>query len=326
MFLIGKEEVVTVYLDIVFAENVLMNYIILFSCVVIFKLKPNKIRLFASSTIGAIYTIIMYLNIIPLYSNFFMKFILSVVMVYVAFYPHTVKKLCKEIVVFYLSSFVFGGCVFALMYFIKPQMVQIRSGVFVGTYPIKIALIGGILAFVIIQLGFKFVKNKLTKKDMIYKLEIKLFEKMEVVNALLDTGNLLKEPITGMPVVIVEKEALKNIIPVEILNNTEKVIGGDVSELNETNTINEHGENLLRYISRFRMIPFSSVGKQNGLLLGIKCDSVKLVLDEVDETTENVIIGIYDKSFTKNGLYSAIFGMDIIEGSTVNENVSNIKV
>ncbi len=154
---------------------------------------------------------------------------------------------------------------------------------------------------------------------MIYTLELSLFEKKVQIDALLDTGNFLREPITGVPVVIVEKEALSQLIPNEIIINSNKIIGGDTSEIDVS------GE-FAKYISRFRIIPFSSVGKQNGLLLGIKIDSIKVILDDAVETTKNIIIGIYDKSFTKNKLYSAIFGLDILEGSSNNEDVSNIKI
>lgn len=309
----------TIYLDIVFIENVLMNYIILFACVVLLKVKPHKIRLILSSCIGAIYTIIMYLNIVPIYSNFIMKFVLSIVIVYVALKPRKIKVLLKQLTIFYLTSFVFGGCVFALMYFLKPQLVQIRNGSFVGTYPIKVAIVGGSIAFVLIQISFKLIKTKISKNDIIYKTKIHLFQDEIELCALLDTGNLLKEPITGLPVMIVEKEKMKNILPKEILNNIDVIIGGDTSELN-------YNENLIKYISRFRMIPFSSVGKQNGLLLGIRVDSVDIITNETTEQVQNVIIGVYEQSFTKNGAYSAIFGLDMLEGGNVNENVSSVKV
>jgi stage II sporulation protein GA (sporulation sigma-E factor processing peptidase) len=314
-----KRQNMTIYLDIVFIENVLMNYIILFACVVLLKVKPHKIRLILSSCIGAIYTIIMYLNIVPIYSNFIMKFVLSIVIVYVALKPRKIKVLLKQLTIFYLTSFVFGGCVFALMYFLKPQLVQIRNGSFVGTYPIKVAIVGGSIAFVLIQISFKLIKTKISKNDIIYKTKIHLFQDEIELCALLDTGNLLKEPITGLPVMIVEKEKMKNILPKEILNNIDVIIGGDTSELN-------YNENLIKYISRFRMIPFSSVGKQNGLLLGIRVDSVDIITNETTEQVQNVIIGVYEQSFTKNGAYSAIFGLDMLEGGNVNENVSSVKV
>ena len=296
----------TVYLDIVFLENILMNYIIVFATGVVIKNECKKLRLLIASVIGAIYTIVMYLEIIPIYSNFIMKFILSIVITYIAFNQKYIKKLIKNLIIFYLVSFVFGGCVFALMYFLKPQMAQIRNGVFVGAYPLKIALVGGIISFIIIQISFKLVKSKLSKKDMIYDIEVTLDNKSAKIKALLDTGNLLKDPITGYPVIVVEKASLRKIIPSNILNNSEKIIGGDISELICDSEFS-------KTISRFRVIPFSSLGKQNGLLLGIKPDSVNIKLDEKTEKLNNVIVGIYDKSFTKNGAYTAIFGIDMLE-------------
>ena len=309
----------TVYLDVVFLENVLMNYIIIFATGVVLKDECKKWRIFAGSLVGAVYTIVMYLNIIPIYSNFFMKLLLSIVIVYVAFKPRSVKRLIKDLVVFYLVSFVFGGCVFALMYFLKPQMAQIRNGVFVGAYPLKVAIIGGIVAFIFLQISFKIVKTKISKKDMIYTVEVNLNGKSTQVKALLDTGNLLKDPITSLPVVVIEQKSLSSVIPENVLNNIDKILGGDIDELTKDKEFS-------KTISRFRMIPFSSLGKQNGLLLGIKADNVNIISDEKTKIINNAIIGIYDKSFTKNGAYTAIFGLDMLEGGNQNECIANIKV
>lgn len=309
----------TVYLDVVFLENVLMNYIIIFATGVVLKDECKKWRIFAGSLVGAVYTIVMYLNIIPIYSNFFMKLLLSIVIVYVAFKPRSVKRLIKDLVIFYLVSFVFGGCVFALMYFLKPQMAQIRNGVFVGAYPLKVAIIGGIVAFIFLQISFKIVKTKISKKDMIYTVEVNLNGKLIQVKALLDTGNLLKDPITSLPVVVIEQKSLSSVIPEKVLNNIDKILGGDIDELTKDKEFS-------KTISRFRIIPFSSLGKQNGLLLGIKADNVNIISDEKTEIINNAIIGIYDKSFTKNGAYTAIFGLDMLEGGNQNECIANIKV
>ena len=304
----------TIYLDIVFLENVLMNYIIIFATGVVIKDECKKWRIFFASVLGAIYTVVMYLNIIPIYSSFIMKIVLSVVIVYVAFKVKSFKKLVKNLVIFYLVSFVFGGCVFALMYFLQPQLAQIRHGVFVGAYPIKVALVGGLVSFAVLQVSFRIVKTKLSKKDMIYDVQLIIGEKNVKVKALLDTGNLLKDPITRFPVIVVENKSLNGAIPEKILNNLDKILGGDIDDLTKDEKFSET-------ISRFRMIPFSSLGKQNGLLLGIKADSVNIILDEKMDKVNNAIIGIYDKSFTKNGAYTAIFGLDMLEHEgTISQN------
>ena len=127
---------------------------------------------------------------------------------------------------------------------------------------------------------------------------------------MLDTGNLLRDPISKTPVIIVEKEKLYSIIPAELLDNIEKIIGGE--ELLFDN----------KYFSRLKILPFSSMGKQNGLMLGIKVDKIIIEKEEIEER-ENIIIGI---SMQKLGnSYSALFGLDLLEGSKSDELITIIK-
>lgn len=293
----------TVYIDIILLENLCMNYIILFATAYIMKIKISHIRIIASSSIGAVYSIMLYMQILPIYSSIFMKIILSVAMVYISYAPKTVKIAIKQLIIFYLISFAFGGCAFALLYFVKPQDIFIKNGVYIGTYPLKIALLGGIVGFIITYIAFKIIKNKATKEEMIYKLKIKINDKTVEVNALLDTGNKLKDPITLVPVIVIEKQKLYNFLPEEILENIDKIIGGDSDKLIEEN---------IKYMSKFRVIPYNSIGKQNGLMLGFKADEVKIIIDEEERTIKNTIIGIFNQSFN-NQTYSALISLEIIE-------------
>ena len=121
---------------------------------------------------------------------------------------------------------------------------------------------------------------------------------------MIDTGNMLKEPITNTPVVVVEHTLLYECIPKEILNNLENIIGGDFEK------VPEHIKE--KYISRLKLIPFSSLGKQNGMLLGIKPQYIKIMKEEDEQINKNVIIGIYNKSLTKKGEYRALMGIELI--------------
>ena len=151
----------TIYVDVVLIENLLMNYIILFATGVILKIKINHIRLVLASLVGAIYTIIAYISNLRIYSNFFLKLILSVVIIYIAFNPKSVKKLCKFTLIFYLTSFVFGGAAFALIYIVKPQEILRNNGLVLNSNSLKVIFISAIVAFMIITIGFKVVKNKM---------------------------------------------------------------------------------------------------------------------------------------------------------------------
>mgnify|MGYP004474230763 FL=1 len=287
-----------------------MNAIILYASAIILKIKPKTIRVILASAIGSIYAIITYVTELPIYTSIISKAVLSIMMVYVGFNPQSIKKLFKQVFIFYLTSFVFGGVALYLIYVIKPQNALIRNGMFVGDYVLKVIFLGAIVAFVIIKIAIKIIKTKINSKDMYCNIKIKINEQMVSTKAMIDTGNLAKEPITNTPVVIVESSLLYDILPKEILNNLDMILGGDLSKIPE--------EIQNQYISKLRCIPFSSLGKQNGMLLGIKADEIEVEKEEDKKITKNVIIGIYDKSLTKRGEYRALVGLDLIWKSIYN--------
>ena len=294
----------TIYVDVVLIENLIMNYIILLATRLILKIKIKHIRLMLGGLLGAIYSIVAYTGILKIYSSFILKIILSIIIVYIAYNPQSVKKLCKELLFFYLTSFVFGGAAFALIYIVKPQDILMKNGLFLGTYPLKTVILAAIVAFVVVITAFTIIKSKFTKKDMICEIEVKLNSKIIKTEALIDTGNMLKEPITNTPVVVIEHTLLYDSMPKEILNHLEDIIGGDFEK------IPEEIKNV--YISKLKLIPFSSLGKQNGMLIGIKPEYLKIIKEEQINVKENVILGIYDKSLTKKGEYRALMGMEFV--------------
>ncbi len=297
----------TIYIDIVFLENIIMNFIIILASGLIIKTKINHLRILLASLIGAIYTVVAYISKIEIYSNIILKFILSIVIVYIAYNPQTMKKMWKEILFFYLTSFLFGGVAFALIYILKPQDILMKNGLFLGTYPLKTICISTIIAYIISINSFKLIKNKIIKKNNYCNIEVCLNKKKIDTIAMIDTGNLLKEPISNTPVIVVERSILYETLPKEILNNLEEILGGNFEKIPKE--IQEE------YYSRLKVIPFSSLGKEYGMLLGIRPEYVEIIKEddgEIEkERKENIIIGIYNKSLTKKGEYRALIGSDV---------------
>ena len=175
---------------------------------------------------------------------------------------------------------------------------------YIGTYPIKIALLGGIVGFAITYIAFRVVKTRMSKNELIYEIVINLNGKELKTKVMLDTGNLLKDPISNNPVVLIEKNKLYDILPKSLLENSKNMLGGDWGE--DDSLENE-------YRTRLRIIPFTSVGKQNGMMLGIKVDEIKVITDIDEIINTNAIVCIYEKEFSKRGKYFGIVGMDLLE-------------
>lgn len=297
----------TVYLDIVLLENILLNYIIILSTAIISKEKISCIRIALSSIIGGIFAIITYVTDLPMIPGMIMKVIISIIMIEIAFKVRNLNKFIKILIFFYLVSFTFGGIAFMLLFFVSPQNIIINKNRFVGTYPLKITILAGGVGFIIISIVAQIIKNRITKRNMICELEIFYKGKNKKLKTMLDTGNLLKEPISNADVIIVEKESLKDIVSNDILENINTILKGTYLE----------SRNIHSY--KIKIIPFSSLGNDNGLLIGFKPDYIKIYGEE-EITRNDIIIGIYNGKLTKNDMYTSLIGLDIFE-----KNMSIIK-
>lgn len=289
----------TIYLDIVLFENIILNYIILLSTAIISKSKINTLRIFLSSLIGGIFSILSYLINIENVIGVIFKIIISILMILICFNDYKIKKIFKELIFFYLTSFTFGGIAFMLLFFINPQNLIIENNHLVGTYPLKIAVLSGGFGFIVISVVAGIIKSNLNKKAMICDLEIFYNGKYKKIKTMLDTGNLLKEPISKSDVVIVEKDSLEGIVSNDILKNIKYILKGNWIE----------DDNVHSY--KFKLIPFSSLGNENGLLIGFKPDYIKIYGEE-ECIRKNVLIGIYDGKLSKSNSYTSLIGLDIL--------------
>lgn len=291
----------TIYLDIIFLENFILDLILLYAVGIETKSKIKFYRIIIASILGSIYAIILYIVKNEFLYSIVMKSMLSMVMVYVSFETKGFKDLLKKMLYFYLTSFVFGGGALALIYIVNTGKISIQNGQIQGSYTILTIMIGIIIAFITIIIAFRLKKNKISKDDLMCNIEIKINNKEVKTKAMIDTGNLLKEPITNIPVIVVEHTLLKKIIPNEILDNIDNILGGDLSGISES--IKN------QYILKMKVLPFTSLGKQNGMLLGIKAQELKI--EEMNETKiiEKIIIGLYNKKISPKGEYHALIGL-----------------
>ena len=117
---------------------------------------------------------------------------------------------------------------------------------------------------------------------------------------MLDTGNLLIEPISNSDVVVVESESLKEIISNDILDNINTIINGKWLD----------NDNIHSY--KLKIIPFSSLGNDNGLLIGFKPDYIKIYSEE-EIIRNDIIVGIYNGKLSKNDLYTSLIGLNALK-------------
>ncbi len=131
----------TVYLDVVFIENLIINYIILFTTGIVNKNRIQHRRLLVASGFGAGYVIVTYIYFKGLQNSIIAKLLFSICMIMIAFNTKKIKKAIKELLVFYLTTFAFGGITFFLLYTLKSNGVILNNGIWIGINILKITII-----------------------------------------------------------------------------------------------------------------------------------------------------------------------------------------
>jgi stage II sporulation protein GA (sporulation sigma-E factor processing peptidase) len=180
----------TVYIDVLFLENLFLNYIILLATAISRKSTIYFSKIFLASLIGSIFGIVNYVLPLNMILNFLFKIILSIVMVLIGFKNYNIKIFIKNILSLYLITLTFGGAAFMFMFFIDPEKIILKSNHFIGLYPVKMAILGGGFAFLLIILISKLVKDRI--KNLICDLEVGYNGKIIKIKSFIDSRKFVE--------------------------------------------------------------------------------------------------------------------------------------
>ncbi len=67
------------------------------------------------------------------------------------------------------------------------------------------------------------------------------------------------------------------------------------------------------WANRMRVIPFSSIGKKNGLLIGLRCDEMVVILGKKEIMHKNMVVGIYPYKLSNEDSYQLLIPSEIIQ-------------
>ncbi|KUO73563.1 MAG: hypothetical protein APF77_02705 [Clostridia bacterium BRH_c25] len=295
-----------VYADVILLENLIMNYLILWSTARLTRYSYSKVKLIIASALGAVYAVLSYFPEYSYLYSFLMKVLFSIFIVIIAYTPAYFHLLLKLIGIFYIVSFIFGGAAFGLFYFINGLNLTSNGISFIEDFPVKILVAAVFAAYFTIKYSWDYVQHRIKRERLILKVEM-IFEKKQLsLDALVDTGNSLKDPITNAPVMITEYDMIKDLLPADIQKIFERYSENDLNAIAEIMTVS-------KWASRFRIIPFKSLGRENGMLVGFKPDIVTIFDSDKRIQLSNIVVAVYRKSLSKDGEYSALIHPEMLK-------------
>lgn len=293
--------VTQVYVDVMLAVNFVMDFFILWATGRLANIKVSFGRLTLGALLGASYSLVIFFPEGSIVSSLLAKIGCSLLMVLVTFYPVKLRLFIRSLAYLYLISFAMGGAVIAATYLANdiPGYVQVFNGggVYFGGLHYGWLLIGLLVALIIGWGGLWYLRKNRLHQEYVSTLIISLLGQRLEIKALLDTGNQLSDPLTNGPVVVVETLALKRYFPGSIW----KTINQDDLIMSELAASVEP-----EWASRIRLIPFSSVGRSNGIMVGIRPDWVEVINKDGAFRRNDIVLGLTNKNLCKEGKYQAL--------------------
>ncbi|MNN32254.1 Sporulation factor SpoIIGA [compost metagenome] len=124
---------------------------------------------------------------------------------------------------------------------------------------------------------------------------------------LIDTGNQLTDPLSRMPVMVMEASLWREYLP-DSVGNTWSTDRAD-------NLIMEWTEDeSFEWRDRLRLVPYRGINKGTQFMIALKPDEVTVIMDGQEVRTTRVLVGLDGGSLSSDNAYRAIIHPMLTEG------------
>ncbi|SFE40788.1 stage II sporulation protein GA (sporulation sigma-E factor processing peptidase) [Alteribacillus iranensis] len=240
----------------------------------------------------------------------FGKALLTIVLVWLAFGYSSLYMFAQSVFMFYMTSFLAAGTILALetwRYSIQEHYIAISH--YVQSMYSSFSLILIVLSIPGIWLIFYWTDSIIKKRKVkMSKLAHVVIEAEGVSlegKALVDTGNELKDPITRVPVMVMQISHLRKIWPMDEYETLHEVV--------HHNRLEQLSE-ITHWKDRWRFIPYRSAGQDMKMMVAFKPDRVA-VEDEEISTFDSILVGLETRQLSSSNDFTMIFPSDPLETS-----------
>ena len=270
----------TVYIDLLFSINLIINYLLLLLSSKAVKLHPKRRRILLGALLGAFGAFSIFLptpNSQALASalDIVYKITLCVLMTACTHGMRQKRVFVRALCSFVLISFACAGVTLSLILTLKPAgATATMNSIYINISPLNL-IICVTASYLILKL-IERLSSRIKVTNDTYQIKVTYDNNIINCKGLLDTGSSLKDIYNGDPVIVLSPDLLPDNI-----------------------------ENLRGY----RCIPFQSLGASNGILPAFRPEKCEIEAGGKTITYTNITIAKAQKPFD-NG-YSAILPTDI---------------
>lgn len=252
-----------IYLDLVAVLNFLVDGLLLLGTNRLCGFPPGIKRCALASAVGSVYAAGCMLPGFGFLGNTFWRLVCLAAMGVIAF-GWSISAL-RRTLVFVLLAMALGG---------------IALGIGGGSF--AALLLGAVLVWLLCTAGFRGGIGQRSFAAVRLSYRGKTME----LTALRDTGNTLRDPVSGEAVLVLGADAAKNLVGLD-----SGMLASPVETL------------VSRKIPGLRLLPYRTVGQGNGMLLALRLDSVR-----IDGKPAGTLVAFAPRGLDSEGSYQALAG------------------
>ncbi|MDO7905398.1 sigma-E processing peptidase SpoIIGA [Paenibacillus sp. JX-17] len=302
-----------VYIDLIFLTNLLIDGVLLQVTAWMRKLRPSWWRTLLSAAIGAMYVVMMFVPELSFMFTFLIKFALSVLMLLVAFGFGSLQQYIRTLGAFYIVNFVAAGGILGVHYLLQ-NSGELFNGIWYTTsgglsFELQIGMWSVLILLFVTLLLFRIVQGSKGRNDrmavFLGKVEANIDGVQICCTGLVDTGNQLTDPLTRVPVMVMEASLWSEYLPASW---QDRLKDGEADRL-----IMELGSETFPWQDRLRLVPYRGVNKSTSFMLALKPDQVIITLDGQESCCTRLLIGLDGGRLSSEGKYRAIIHPELLQ-------------
>lgn len=306
-----------VYVDVIFIINFIMDFLLLITVKKILRYASSLLRLCLGAVTGAIGACLFAVTpeVNRLVRFLLAYLLLSYLMIIVTFGKRFWRERVKALVLLYISTFFLGGLLNSLYSYTSFGFYLKKNQSYLYLLFIFVSALAALIIFI------RFLRKLKRKESEFYQTELIFNGKTVRAVGFMDTGNCLRDPYFGKPVIVTEYTVIEplltnsqNTMLRKLLDDFESGSSPFDGLKGEELRRSFHGkisENIQEEFLPIRLIPFHSVGK-NGILPAFELDKIILWEEREETVREKVLAAVSREKLSVRKDYQIILHKEVM--------------
>lgn len=206
-----------VYADLLFLINFSMDYLCLYITARIMHRKMILSRMLAASALGGVYSVVSIFFTFGMFPALAVDALICLLICAIVFTKNGIGRsntlLCSFL--FLGISMMMGGAMTAIFNLLNRLDLPLEGIVSDGISTYIFAIVAAVAGFISLKSG-QIASHRSTVSEC--RVIIRFGDKTATLNALIDSGNLIREPISGKAVIVVDREALAKAVDIAVFD------------------------------------------------------------------------------------------------------------